>query len=79
MTPAIPQKELPGLHYSMTLKPSVDLALCQAKLPLPLFVALRAQMAQDGLSWRQVFRWAALQYLATRDEDRAHQVWSQCV
>lgn len=74
-----PIPELPDIHHSATLKRGVKLSLSQAKLPEPLHKAVKAQLQADGLTWRQIFRWAALQYLARRNEERARQIWSKCV
>jgi hypothetical protein len=79
MTTNIPQGDLPDLYHSSTLKKGVKLKLLQTKIPEPLQKAVMAQMRQDGLTWRQVFRWAALQYLAHKDSNKAEKVWRACV
>lgn len=71
--------DLPELTYSATLKQDIKMALCQAHVPEPILKAAKAQMAADGLTWRQVIRWAMLHYLKERNADAAAKAWGKCV
>ena len=70
---------LKPLKPSTRLVEGVALSLCQAMVPRPLFEAARAQMEQDNLGWRDVVRWALVEYLVMRNPANGREVWSRCV
>jgi hypothetical protein len=74
----IPLKPLKARRSERLVK-GTQQSLCQALVPKVLFEACRAQLDQDGLTWRDVVRWALVEYLVMRNPEKGRKVWSNCV
>lgn len=71
--------ELPGHADTHRLHAGAQTALLQARVPKILYEAARAQLDADGLSLRQLCRWALVEYLAQRETKLAQDTWNACV
>lgn len=70
-----PMPQVGGQADGRMLRPDARLVTLTARVPEPLYGAVKTCIDQEGITWRQLMRWALVQYLALKSDKAPEQVW----